>query len=365
MTNQKDQLNDTARWRAVLGRETEMDGRFVYGVETTGIYCRPSCPSRRPRRENVRFFADGRAAVQAGFRACKRCGPDGHARLDPAKNLARRACAFIDERVEGPPTLAALAAHLKLSPYHVQRTFSRVMGISPRAYADARRLGRFKHRLKRGAGIADALYDAGYGSSSRIYEHAGAQLGMTPAAYRKGGRDMRIAYTVVRTPLGPMIVAGTNLGVSYIAFDDDEGALEAALRAEYPEAEVARDDSGMGRYVKPIADHVAGHPSSLELPLDVQATAFQRRVWQALRDIPIGETRTYRQIARAVGAPKAARAVGNACARNPVSIVVPCHRAIRGDGSLGGYAWGLARKRRLLDIEKELATEPPKRRRAG
>ena len=351
-------FDDDARWRAVLARERAVDGRFVYAVRTTGIYCKPSCPSRQPRRDNVRFFADGGSARAAGFRACKRCKPDLAAHTDPAAAMVKRACAFIDARTDGPPTLDALARHLGLSPFHVQRTFTRVMGLSPRAYADERRLGRLKHRLKRGAGVTDALYDSGYGSSSRLYEHAGAKLGMTPATYRKGARDVRIEYAIVPSALGPMIVASTARGLAYVAFDDDEAALEAALRAEYPHAALARDDHGLGRYVTPIVAHVGGKPRALDLPLDVQATAFQRRVWQALRSIPIGETRTYQDLARRVGAPKAARAVGSACARNPVSIVVPCHRAIRGDGSLGGYAWGLARKERLLAMERTHAAAP-------
>jgi AraC family transcriptional regulator of adaptative response/methylated-DNA-[protein]-cysteine methyltransferase len=345
-------IDDGARWRAVLARDAAMNGQFVYAVRSTGIYCRPSCPSRQPRRDNVRFYCDADAAEADGFRACKRCKPREAVPGDRAASLVKRACAFIDARIDGPPTLEELARHLGLSPFHVQRTFTRVMGVSPRAYADERRLGRLKHRLKRGAGVTDALYESGYGSSSRLYETAKAKLGMTPATYGRGAKDVRIDYAIVSSALGPMIVAGTPRGLSYVAFDDDEAALEAALRSEYPHATLARDDGGLGRYVKPIVAHVAGRPQSFALPLDVQATAFQRRVWQALQAIPVGETRTYQQLANRVGAPKAARAVGSACARNPVSIVVPCHRAIRRDGTMGGYAWGLKRKERLLAMER-------------
>jgi AraC family transcriptional regulator of adaptative response/methylated-DNA-[protein]-cysteine methyltransferase len=347
-------MSDDERWDAVLSRKRDRD--FVYAVRSTGIYCRPSCPSRRPRRQHVVFFDKPQMAERHGFRACRRCHPNTEARNDPAQELVKRACAYIDNHPEGPPSLVELGKALGHSPFHVQRTFKRLTGISPRAYADARRVVRLKTRLRGGDSIAGALYEVGYGSSSRLYEHAGTQLGMTPGAYRKGGAGTEIVYTIAPCALGRLLVAATTRGVAYVALGDRDAPLTAALKREYPAAGVQRDDAALGRYVRPLVKYIAGRQVALDLPVDVRATAFQRRVWEALRQIPAGETRTYKEIARAIGAPKAMRAVGSACARNPVSLIVPCHRAIREDGGLGGYAWGLTRKEKLLATEQKRAS---------
>lgn len=348
-------VNADDKWHSVMARDTRRDGAFVFAVRTTRIYCRPSCPSRRPLRRNVAFYATPDEAESHGYRACRRCKPEQAARPDAAGDMVRKACAFIDARRDGPPTLDEIAAHVGLSPFHVQRTFKRVLGLSPRAYADARRLGRLKQKLKRGDDIAGALYESGYGSSSRLYEGAAAKMGMTPATYRKGGQGMQIGYTIVPSALGKLLVAATQRGVAYVALDDRNAPLEARLREEFPAATIARDDKGLARYVRPLTGYLDGRAADIDLPVDVRATAFQRRVWDALKDIPVGETRTYKEIARTLGDPKAARAVGSACGRNPVSLIVPCHRAVREDGGLGGYAWGLPRKEKLLAAERKRA----------
>ncbi|MFQ5774805.1 MAG: methylated-DNA--[protein]-cysteine S-methyltransferase [Kiloniellaceae bacterium] len=271
--------------------------------------------------------------------------------------LVRRACAYIDARDGQGITLARLAAHVDLSPWHLQRLFKRAMGVSPREYADARRTRRFRAELRRGESIAGATYGAGYGSSSRVYERSHAKLGMTPASYAKGGRRARIAYAIVDAPLGRLLVAATAKGVCFVSLGDADADLEAALRAEFPQAEeIVRDARAIAPAVQALLGHLAGETPHVDLPLDVRATAFQRRVWQELMAIPCGETRSYSEIAEALGIPKGQRAVGRACATNPVAIVVPCHRALREDGSLGGYRWGLGRKRALLTREAEQGT---------
>jgi AraC family transcriptional regulator of adaptative response/methylated-DNA-[protein]-cysteine methyltransferase len=349
-------MSDEDRWRAVLAADASQDGAFVYAVRSTGIYCRPSCPSRRPRHEMVRFFEAPEAAQRAGFRACRRCKPDDIRATDPQVDAVRKACHYIDVHTEGTVTLAELGAAVGLSPHHFQRIFTRVMGISPRAYADARRLGRVKARLKAGDGVAGALYEAGYGSSSRLYERANGQLGMTPATYRRGGQGAAIRYTIARSPLGRLLVAATEKGVCMVCLGDRDDELEDELRREFPAAEIRRDNPALGTWVAALLRHLDGHEPRLELPLDVRATAFQWRVWQALRNIPYGEQRTYGEIAAVLGAPTAARAVGRACATNPVALVVPCHRAVGAQGSLTGYRWGVERKKRLIAREQtELA----------
>jgi AraC family transcriptional regulator of adaptative response/methylated-DNA-[protein]-cysteine methyltransferase len=343
---------ESARWRAVLGRDRALDGDFVYAVSSTGIYCRPSCPSRRPKPENVMFYDLAEAAEQAGYRACRRCNPRDADAADPAVARIRRVCRYIEES-ETPPTLAALGAHVEQSPYHLQRTFKRVMGITPRQYADAIRLRRVKSLLKAGDDVAGALYEAGYGSSSRLYERAPSQLGMTPATYRKGGAGARMAYALRDCSLGRILVAATERGISFLAFGDRDSVLIRELKEEFPAAEIAPDGGSLGPWLEAILAFLdgAGNGVSADLPLDVRATAFQWRVWQELRAIPRGQTRTYREIAGSLGQPKAARAVGRACATNPVSLLVPCHRAVRTDGGMGGYRWGLGRKEALLRAE--------------
>lgn len=344
-------------WQAVLEREAALDGAFVYAVRSTGVYCRPICPSRRPRRDQVLFFARPAAAEQAGFRACLRCRPGQPAAPDAHEDLVARACRLIEASPEQPPTLDELGAAVGLSPQHFQRIFKRAMGITPRQYADARRLERLKARLRQGDTVTTALYEAGYGSSSRLYDQAPEQLGMTPATYQRGGAGAQISYALADSPLGRLMVAATARGVCFVSLGDDDAALAGALRDEFPAAEIRRDDDVLDEWVGAILRHLRGEQRQIGLPLDVRATAFQRRVWQALQAIPYGETRTYRQLAVELGQPGAARAVGRACATNPVSLVVPCHRAIGEDGGLRGYRWGLARKQALLEHEREPRTE--------
>jgi AraC family transcriptional regulator of adaptative response/methylated-DNA-[protein]-cysteine methyltransferase len=349
-------LDDEGRWQAVLARDARRDGTFVFGVRSTGIYCRPSCPARRPRRERVVFFALPEAAEGAGFRACRRCQPRAARTGDPRAAWVRRLCRHIDRHLDEPLTLAGLSGPAGVGPHHLQRTFKRLMGITPRQYAEARRLGVLKAHLKGGRAVTEATYEAGYGSSSRVYEHARERLGMTPATYRRGGRGMRLRYAIVDCPLGRLLVAGTERGLSAVSLADDDARLEKALREEYPAAEIRRDDVGLGPWVRALLRHLDGEEPHLDLPLDVQATAFQWRVWRELRRIPFGQTRSYGEIARELGQPTAARAVARACATNRVSILIPCHRVIAEDGRLAGYRWGIERKRALLAREEDAAS---------
>jgi AraC family transcriptional regulator of adaptative response/methylated-DNA-[protein]-cysteine methyltransferase len=352
-------LDEDSLWLAVLARDTRLAGAFVFGVRSTGIYCRPGCPSRRPGREQVVFFASPRAAEQAHFRACRRCRPREGAGFDAHAELVKRVCAYIEAKPDEPLTLAALSRQVNMSPYHLQRTFKRIVGITPHQYVRARRLNTLKAQLRKGQGVTTALYEAGYGSSSRLYEDAAAGLGMTPATFRRGGLGMRIEYTVVDCPLGRLLVAATERGVCAVSLGDSDAGLEAALKADYPAAEVRRNGGGLGDWVNALLRYLGGAQPHLDLPLDVQATGFQARVWEQLRAIPYGSVRTYGQIASALGRPTAARAVGRACATNPVSLVIPCHRAVGQDGSLVGYRWGVERKRLLLERERAATVAPP------
>jgi AraC family transcriptional regulator of adaptative response/methylated-DNA-[protein]-cysteine methyltransferase len=340
---------DDARWAAILRRDPGWDGRFVMAVSSTGIYCRPSCPARRPSRDRVRFFASPTDARADGYRACKRCRPD-LGTDSPAVDLVRRTCALLDDTWEPVPTLGLLGKRLGVSPSHLQRTFKRLTGVSPREYADARRNGVLRDRLRAQAPVLDAIYEAGYGSTSRVYERAGTQLGMTPGRYRNGAAGASISYTVVETALGTMLVAATERGICRVALGDSVRDLEQGLAAEFPAASRTRDDVRLSPWVGALIGRIDGRPSD-ELPLDIRATAFQRRVWQMLERIPAGTTRSYSEIAAAIGRPGAARAVARACASNPVAIAIPCHRVVRRDGELGGYRWGIERKRRLLENE--------------
>jgi AraC family transcriptional regulator of adaptative response/methylated-DNA-[protein]-cysteine methyltransferase len=336
-------------WRATVSRDVRADGTFVLAVRTTQIYCRPSCPARRPLRRNVIFFRTREEAKQRGFRPCLRCKPDEVA--GPIA-LVERATRQLRESGEDGVRFGALAGSLGTTPATLRRAFLQVTGLRPRELAETLRLARFKKMLRAGKSITDALYETGYGSSSRVYERSNAQLGMTPATYRKGGKGMKIGYSIAKSALGKVLVAATERGVSAVYLGDGEAKLVQELRDEYPRAELAPADDSFERWVKEIVQRVQGKPPRIELPLDLQATAFQRRVWQELQRIPAGSTRTYSQVARALGNPKAVRAVARACATNPVSIVVPCHRVIREDGNLAGYRWGLSRKERLLEQER-------------
>jgi AraC family transcriptional regulator of adaptative response/methylated-DNA-[protein]-cysteine methyltransferase len=343
--------DDGRRWRAVLDRDRRQDGAFVYAVRSTGVYCRPSCPSRRPRRDRVRFFVLPEAAEGAGYRACLRCKPRLAVSADPSLQRLRHVCRFIEDRLDQPLTLERLASAAGLSPHHLQRTFKAALGISPRDYAEALRLRELRRRLRRGEAVSDAGYAAGYGSSRGLYERAPAQLGMTPATYRKGGKGMSITYAISPSPLGRLLVAATERGVCRVGLADSDRELEQVLHEEFPKATLSRDETGLRRWVAAVLDGLRGAEPGVELPLDVRATAFQWRVWQELRKIPRGATRSYAEVARAVGRPAAARAVGQACNRNPVALVIPCHRVVASDGTLGGYRWGLERKKKLLASE--------------
>jgi AraC family transcriptional regulator, regulatory protein of adaptative response / methylated-DNA-[protein]-cysteine methyltransferase len=341
------------RWQSVLDRDSGQDGAFVFAVRSTGIYCRPSCPARRPRRAQVRFFAHPDEAEAAGFRACRRCHPRSPAN-DPRPAWVGRICRLIEQHLDDAetPTLDRLSAAAGVGPHHLQRTFKRLLGLSPREWADARRLERLKAHLKSGRGVTDAGFEAGYGSMGRLYERASGPLGMPPGTYRRGGAGVSLRYTLVDSPLGRLLVAATGRGVSAVYLGDADGPLEAALQDEYPSAERRRDDRGLVSEVQAILAHLEGRLPRLDLPMDVQATAFQWKVWQALRAIPRGETRSYGEIATALGQPTGARAVARACATNPVALVVPCHRVVGGDGRLTGYRWGVEKKRALLLREK-------------
>jgi len=335
---------------AVASRDARLDSAFVYAVRSTGIYCRPSCPSRRPHSKQLQFFLVPEAAEQAGFRPCMRCRPQ-QAPRSAQSELVRRVCREIEADVDRPADLRRLAAGSGLSPQHLQRTFRKAMGITPRQYADAIRVARLKSHLRKGTDVTTALYETGYGSASRLYEKSDAQLGMTPATYLRGGRGMRISYATADCSLGRVLVAATDRGVSAVYLGDKDEPLAAALRKEYPHAEIHRSSGEHSQWVRSIVRHLAGAQPQLDLPTDVVATAFQRRVWEALRSIPFGTTRTYSEVASLLGRPTATRAVARACATNPTSIVVPCHRVIRTDGSLGGYRWGLHRKQLLMEQE--------------
>ncbi len=352
-TTHDPQTTDNAsdkRWALVCARDRSADGRFVYAVSSTGIFCRPSCPSRRPRPERVRFYDSTDAAQQAGFRACLRCRPL-EAAADPWVARIERACRDI-ARAAAPPPLATLARRAGSSPYHFLRNFKRIVGVTPRAFAETRRFESVKRHLRADGNVTTAIFDAGFASSSRFYEGAAARLAMTPSAYRAGGAGETIQYATAASPLGRVLIAATGRGVCRVALGDDEAALAASLRAEYPRAEVEKAQAVLRATLAQVTEYLAGKRPDLDLPLDVRATAFQRQVWEALKAIPSGETRTYGEVARAVGRPTASRAVARACASNPVALVVPCHRVVPAAGGAGGYRWGRERKARLLARER-------------
>lgn len=338
---------DNARWQAVLDRDRTAD--FVFGVRSTGIYCRPGCPSRLPHRDRVVFFGAGEDARAAGFRPCKRCRPG---EPDARAELIARACALLDLDTDQPPTLESLASRLNVSPYHLHRTFKAVVGVTPRQYAEARRVERLKTSLQDGQDVTTALYDAGYSSSSRLYERSDEELGMAPGTYRRGGAGMHITYGTAPCALGWVLVAGTDRGVCAIRLGDSEEELVAGLREQFHSAEIHPMTEGLRGWLLAVVQHLGGDETPLDLPLDIRATAFQRRVWQALQDLPRGTTVSYSRLAESIGAPSAARAVAGACAANPVAIIIPCHRVVREDGSAGGYRWGTERKQRLLEVER-------------
>lgn len=336
------------RWEAIERRDASADAAFVFAVRTTRIYCRPSCPARRPRPDRVVIFNTADEAARAGFRACLRCRPDDRAR---SVDLVTGAAALIEERLEdGPCDVRDLGAALGVTGAHLSRVFKRATGVTPRQFAAVRRLERAKARLRAGTDVTTALYGAGFGSASRLYEND--PLGMTPRTYSRGGAGMRIAYTIVDSSLGRLLIGTTERGVCAVALGDDDGSLDAFLRGEYPRADLLRDDRSLHPWAAATVRSVDGDPLRTDLPLDIRGTAFQHRVWAALRAVPAGETRSYGEIASSLGQPAAARAVARACATNPASILVPCHRAVRGDGRLAGYRWGIERKKALLERER-------------
>ena len=345
--------NEDARWQAVLARDPAADGVFYYAVRSTGIYCRPTCPARRPRRDRVAFFDLPADAERAGFRPCRRCHPN---EVTGQQQVVARVQELLEEADDNAriPTLAALGASVGLSPFHLQRVFKRATGLSPRQYAAARRGARLKAQLRRGASVTQALYDAGYGSSRALYAAVDKELAMSPSSYKRGGAGEHIAYALADSPLGRMLVAATERGVCALRFGDD-ASLEKELRAEFPQAELVRDPAAVAAYVRAAVAHLEGRQPTLEVPTDARGSAFQQRVWAALRQIPYGQTRSYAQLAQMIGDPSAVRAVAHACATNPVALVVPCHRVVRTGGALGGYRWGLDRKRALLEREREAA----------
>lgn len=341
--------DEPAYWQAILTRDARYNNLLYYGVRSTGIYCRPTCPARRPRREQVVFFENCDSAEAAGFRPCRRCLP--RQQNDPALELVTRARTLI-EQAEDELTLHELGEQLGTSPFHLQRTFKAILGVSPREYAAAMQAREFKTQVRSGQDVTRALYEAGYGSNSRLYETANGYLGMTPGAYRKGGKGMKIRYTVIDCKLGRLMLAASERGICAVTMGDSDGALISELAKEFPEAKLIRSDLDLVDWATALREHLAGTRPDLDLPLDVLGTAFQQRVWAELRRIPYGQTRTYTQIAEAIGQPSAARAVARACATNPAALVTPCHRVIRGDGTLGGYRWGMPRKQTLLEQEK-------------
>lgn len=335
-------------WQATLQRDPRADGSFYFAVRSTQVYCRPSCPSRRPLRRNTVFFRTTEEAEKQGFRPCRRCRPK---QQDSATTLVQRAAASLANNDDESFRLASLATQLDSSPAQLRRAFRKVTGLAPKEFEQAFRLRRFKNMLREGCSVTDALYACGYGSSSRLYEKTNAHLGMTPASYRKGGAGMQMGYTIANTSLGKVLVAATQRGVSAVYLGESERTLVEELRREYPNAAIERAPHGNRDWLQEIVRRIEGNAPSVDLPLDVQATAFQRRVWQELQKIPRGATRTYTQVAKSLGDPQSVRAVARACATNPVSVVVPCHRVIRMDGSLAGYRWGLSRKQKLLERE--------------
>lgn len=340
------------RWQIVKTKNRGFDGAFYFGVRTTNIFCKPSCASRLPRRENVHFFATAEAAEKHGFRACLRCCPNRKISIDPNAKLVFQAFEIIQNAGGEEIPLENLSANLSVSPSHLQKTFKRILGFSPKQFADWLKIESFKGAVKN-SDVTTALYESGYGSSRGLYENAAENLGMTPAVYRKGGKGMKIFFTVLKCPLGELLVAATEKGVCSVAFGDDAEVLETNLKQEFPAAQITRDDKYLNKYTTAILENIAGERKLLHLPVEVQATVFQTRVWTEIKKIPYGETRSYKEIAENLGNIKAVRAVARACASNPVALVTPCHRVVGANGNLSGYRWGVERKKAILELEKE------------
>jgi AraC family transcriptional regulator, regulatory protein of adaptative response / methylated-DNA-[protein]-cysteine methyltransferase len=342
---------EDSRWRAVERRDRAADGTFVYSVRTTGVYCRPSCAARLPRRENVTFHADCAEAERAGFRPCKRCRPNEPALADQQAAAVAAACRLIEE-AEETPSLGALAQAAALSRFHFHRVFKAVTGVTPKAYADAHRGKRVRAELAQSGTVTEAIYGAGFNSSGRFYAAAPGVLGMTPTQFRAGGGGSIIRFAVGECSLGAILVAATEKGVCAIELGNDPDALVRGLQDRFPNARFVGGDPAFELLVAHVIGFVGAPGQGLDLPLDIRGTAFQQRVWKAIRAIPAGSTATYSEIARRIGKPKAVRAVAHACASNGIALAIPCHRVVRIDGSMAGYRWGVARKRALLTREK-------------
>ena len=347
---------DEASWEAVIARDPKFDGKFVFAVATTGVYCRPSCAARRPRRENVTFFSRPELAEKAGFRACLRCRPRSFSG-NPQSDVAKEICRYIEQHLDELITLERLGKAFRLSPFHLQRRFKAALGITPREYADSCRMRQLKRNLQSGDNVTRAMYDAGYGSSSRLYEKTASQLGMTPDKYRRGAIAATIRYACADSPLGRMLIAATDRGVCSIQFARSDGELIEGLKREFPFAVRKPDEGGLQMWIGALLSKMTGRELDAALPLDIRATAFQRRVWTYLQSIPFGTTRSYSQVAKAIGQPSASRAVARACATNPVAVAIPCHRVVREDGNISGYRWGIDRKKALLDLEQSAVAE--------
>jgi AraC family transcriptional regulator of adaptative response/methylated-DNA-[protein]-cysteine methyltransferase len=350
-------LNQENCWKAVLANDAAQDGRFYFGVLTTGAYCRPSCPARTPLRKNVRFYETPEAAERDGLRPCRRCRPSEAPIASPAVMRIQQLCEYIRLHIDdgSAMSLDRLSRQAHLSPSYLQRTFRSIVGVSPKEFVDACRIEKFKCQLREGGSVTNAIYDAGFGSSSRVYERIDSRLGMTPSAYRAGGERVAISCVCIETPLGLMMIAATDRGLCSLQFGDSHRQLLANLQSEFPAAAIndvpQPHSEQLQLWIEDLSRRLQGERPRMDIPVDVRATAFQAKVWRYLQSIPSGDTRTYSEVARSLGTPRAARAVGNACALNRVAIVIPCHRVIRGDGNLGGYRWGLERKQQLLLLE--------------
>lgn len=351
-------IDEAQAWDAVTRRDASWDGRLVYGVLTTGVYCRPSCSSRRALRKNVRFYATPAEAERDGLRPCRRCRPAETTASNTTPGWIAELCDYIKRECDSgaPLTLVELGRRVGLSPTYLQRTFLAAVGVTPRQYAELCRLERLKGELRGGDSVTGAIYAAGFGSSSRVYERADSRLGMTPGEYRAGGKGVAITYAAVETTLGPLVLAATDRGLCFVQLGGTVAELVARLKREYPAAELQpvgdTPSPALAAWIEALRRHLAGEQPRLDLPFDVRASAFQLRVWTFLQSIPWGETRSYAEVASAIGVPAATRAVARACASNPVALAVPCHRVIRADGALGGYRWGAERKQRLLELER-------------
>lgn len=348
-------MNNEIYWQAVKQNDKRFDGLFWTCVKTTKIFCKPSCTARLPKRQNVFFVDSFEKAENKGFRACLRCKPKVEKVVDSKVQTVLQACELLETEEE--ISLENLGNKLDVSSYHLQRTFKEVIGVSPKKYAENRRMEKFKSEINDGRDVTDAMYEAGFGSSSRLYEKASTKLGMTPKTYQKKGKGMKINWTITDCNLGRLLVARTDKGICGVKFGDKDKELFEDLQNEYSEADLSKDDKNLKEYVEAILQYLDGKELDLDLPIDVQATAFQMKVWEALRKIPYGETLSYSEVAEKIGNKKAVRAVASACAKNRVALVIPCHRVIGTNGKMSGYRWGIERKKRLLEKESELKSK--------